>query len=345
MRIGIFRIVSALVLASAMSSLAALAGGGHNIDQTTGQTIAQTTDHDTKTELNASVRDAPAPSAECDTRALYGDGLLAPAFSPASTRALQQRLLAMANAPDCPDASLLAGVLYAQGDQHPAKLLARDLDQARALLLRALAGGRLDAMARLADVEIAARQFDQAMGWAQLNARYVQSALPNHTQGAASLILRVYANATDQSEAAAKRGVRAVVAEHQASIDQGFARHQALVDDAAVPAEIVDVQRPPYVQLRSIGEYQKYGATSMSYVLEIGADGRILRSWLLAAVPHAQFDSEVTTALAKMRFNPVPGAPRRYAEQPFDIGYQDLALDADAKSRISRAPGPDAGPR
>lgn len=64
------------------------------------------------------------------------------------------------------------GSAYRLGDRHPAKLLPKDLDKARAYLSNASALGMVDAMAGVAEVELMRHDPTSAMVWAQLYGHY-----------------------------------------------------------------------------------------------------------------------------------------------------------------------------
>lgn len=64
------------------------------------------------------------------------------------------------------------GAFYRLGEQHPARLLTKDLGQAKAFMSNAAVGGSIFAMAAMAELELEAKNYRAAMLWAQVYAYY-----------------------------------------------------------------------------------------------------------------------------------------------------------------------------
>ena len=70
------------------------------------------------------------------------------------------------------NARYVLGAFYRLGEQHPARLVTKDLEQARAFMSNAAVDGDILAMAAMAELELEARNYRAAMLWAQVYAYF-----------------------------------------------------------------------------------------------------------------------------------------------------------------------------
>lgn len=200
---------------------------------------------------------APAPAQEAskpqastgfDIAPLITDGLLDSATPIEHRRELAKRLIEAADREKTPVLLYYVGSLYRQGDSAGIAPFPQDLDLAREYLTRAALGGFINAMSKLAVVELDSGNQFEANLWAQLYAHY--SAIedpakpgdrrswrkPSGHESLASALLALTTDGFPESEVPRLiERANAMVARYDAPIHAELARHKAEVEQTRFP--------------------------------------------------------------------------------------------------------------
>ncbi|MEO6075979.1 MAG: hypothetical protein ABIP56_04160, partial [Dokdonella sp.] len=114
----------------------------------------------------------PATSSTFDFRQAIRDGLVDTSVPIEQRRALADKFIEGAERDQSPTLFYMLGTLYRQGDANGIAPFAKDIDRARDYLTRAALGGYLDAMNKLALLELDSGDQFRANLWAQLYVHY-----------------------------------------------------------------------------------------------------------------------------------------------------------------------------
>jgi hypothetical protein len=239
----------------------------------------------------------------------------------------------------------------------------RDDDQARHWLGKAARGGRLFAMAALAEMDLADGRPMDAMVWSQLMVLYARRYPPEGAtrapEYAADLIYRAYDALTSadakaprqrQSQALLRafkqatdaeilKNVNAFLATEGPAIDAAFreralAKEQPRVDDPNCPA-LYDPGRWPLEVVRNApGANVVYtrapaGMRRAGYGffhVTVAPDGSVSRVLLVDALPNAEYGAGLQPEVEKLRFNAIEAAPVRDALLPMSYSTGAVKL-------------------
>ncbi len=199
----------------------------------------------------------------------------------------------------------LAGTLLWQGAQVEGSPLQRNLGQARNLLANAAVHGDVLAMAKLAELELAAGQTEQAMVWAQMYARYqnpmaMQRARRGRSAAYGSDLIRRISQAGGGISKRIRTDVAAMVSRFDETIRRGIDEFSSRrrSGDTFLVRRPYGVDKVEYRNVNGMAEYLVAFDPS-------GAPGRI---WLLDSLPDAKTDSIVRGYLEQVRANSVDEA-------------------------------------
>lgn len=210
------------------------------------------------------------------------------------------------------------GSLYHMGQPSRSSAVQQDLVKARLYLGNAAMRGSILAMAKMAEIRFAERQYREAMNWAQIYGHY-EVLLPRgdrpHDGYVAELIRRIADKLGQSAMPEIMRDVDGFVAAHDADIRAGT--------DSQLTGEVLHPTHSGKAYLPPAGRFAPKAGFA-DYLLVFRADGSLANAWLLDAIP----DPEVGVLLRKyaeeMQVPPV-GAnaqrPLRYAWMP--VMYDD----------------------
>lgn len=244
----------------------------------------------------ASAQDAkqPAASPHFDVTPLITGGLLDSSTPIEHRRELAKQLIEAADREKSPVLLYYVGSLYRQGDWAGIAPFPQDLDRAREYLTRAALGGYINAMSKMAVVELDSGNQFEANLWAQLYSYY--SAIddpakpatihgyqrPTGRESLASALLELTTDGFPDSEVPRLiERANAMVARYDATIRAEMARHRTENENqrAGLP------KKPPGhakhitpLQLRNqLG--RKAASAQAEFFVEISPEGNLLRVW------------------------------------------------------------------
>ncbi|HEX7342130.1 MAG TPA: hypothetical protein VF269_07615 [Rhodanobacteraceae bacterium] len=208
----------------------------------------------------------------------------------------------------------LAGTMYWQGANIQGSPVKTDLAQARKLLAYAAVHGDVLAMAKLGELNLAAKQPQKAMIWAQLYAHYLDP-----TRHARGFHGRMYAYASDLMQRTMHAGgkvddsvrtdVGNMIAKYDSSIRAGI---DAFMEQRR--------SGKTHLVVHYMGHFngEKVNQNDVAdYMVAFNPDGSIKKVWTLASWPNTHFAATTRTWLDHARANPAPASSgTRYLEIP-----------------------------
>ncbi|MGB8634797.1 MAG: hypothetical protein WCD66_05120 [Rhodanobacteraceae bacterium] len=196
----------------------------------------------------------------------------------------------------------LAGTLLWQGSRVEGSPLKRNLGQARKLLANAAVHGEVIAMAKLAELELAAGRTEQAMVWAQMYARYqnpmaMQRARRGRSAAYGSDLIQRISKAGGTINKGIRTDVAAMVSRFDEPIRRGIDAFSSVRrgGDAFLVRGPAGTDKVEYRNINGMAEYLVAFDAS-------GAPGMI---WLLDSLPDAKTDTMVRHYLERARANSV----------------------------------------
>ena len=192
------------------------------------------------------------------------------------------------------------GSLYHMGRDASGSLVQRDVAKASLYLGNAATRGSVLAMAKMAEIKLASRQYREAMNWAQIYGHYVML-LPKADRPrdgyAAELVQRVIDRLGKSAMPEIMRDVDSFIAAHDADIRSGT--DSKLTGAVLHPAPKSKAYVAPHGRLAAHAGFA-------DYLLSFNPDGSLAKAWLLDAVPDAElglilqkYASELTVPPAK----------------------------------------------
>lgn len=210
------------------------------------------------------------------------------------------------------------GSLYHIGQHASGSLVQQDLVKASLYLGNAATRGSVLAMAKMAEIKLATRQYREAMNWAQIYGHYALL-LPKgdrpHDGYAAELVQRILDRLGKSAMPEVMRDVNSFIASHDADIRAGT--------DSNLTGEVLHPvpKAKPYIAPN--GRITPYAGFA-DYLLAFNADGSVADAWLLDAVPDADLGLTLRKYAREMRVSPAHagiGKTLRYAWMP--VIYDD----------------------
>jgi len=227
-------------------------------------------------------------------------------------------------------AQYVIGSLYRAGEHLPHGFVKDDPDEAARYLSTAAAHGYLNAMAKMAELELARGHALEAMIWAQLYGHYSGAAKPTKDDRnkagdyLADLLHRIYDRFDNARMGEVDRDLNAFVAEHDADVRAGMkANRRRYASSSAGPTKKLDLkfQPPPTDPLHGRRD------TLADYVVAFGPDGHAEQAWLLDAVPDMRTGIELKSVALRMQVDADASTTAlRYALLPVRLTYRNYSL-------------------
>ena len=265
------------------------------------------------------------PAAHFDLQRLAE--LLDPSSSDVVRNAARAEMLAAADAGNA-YAQYDAGVLYRQGDAHPAKVFPRDLPRARTLLLAAALQGQLSALAKLAEVEFDAGEYAEAMDWAQMYTHYLREGNEFEAWRAghiAAMLKRIDDKLGHPDAETVRQRVIVKLDRYGPTIEAAQSR---AVQSPASPTLL----HMPVSKRHQVGTHRKANVPETpgvaEFVIAVDTSGHVNKFWLLDATPSADLANQLNAVVRDLRFNDAPkgSAEMRYAVAPVAFNNQRFHL-------------------
>jgi hypothetical protein len=262
----------------------------------------------------------------------------ADAFNPDGDLDLRVASLAkMESAPDTLEAQWMYGLgaLYRLGRDHPAGLVDQDLAKARRFYEQASLDGHIEALASLAELELAAGQPMQAMLWAQVYVKAKRISGRGRGLGyPAYLLKRVSARLPPGSGAEQDRQLALFMRNQGEKFRARLARPKA--EDATPDCRTVEDDWPTSLANRAQVSLPK-GRSALAldaatsgfalFSLTVDPDGRIAEVRVIDSVPTGWMAVQMDTLVREMQFNPVdPSAPQRRVLMPLSLDRGEARL-------------------
>jgi hypothetical protein len=233
------------------------------------------------------------------------------------------------------------GSLYRAGEHLPHGFVKGDPDEAARYLSTAAAHGYINAMAKMAELELARGHAFEAMIWAQLYGHYsgaangsakgaTKAAKNDHGKASdyfADLLHRIYARFDDARMGEVDRDLNAFVGEHDADVRAGMkANRRRYASSATGPAKKLDLRfQPPPTDFA-----HARADTLADYVVAFAPDGHAEQAWLLDAVPDMRTGIELKSVALRTQVDADASATGpRYALLPVRLTYRNYSLRND----------------
>jgi hypothetical protein len=277
-------------------------------------------------------------------------GVLLDPEAPRENRLQQLAVLERAADGGSSTARYIAGLFYLAGDRHFIPIVAQDPTRAEALLSRAAIDGRIEAMAAMAEAEIAGGESDKAAVWAQLSGHYARTArlsLPPSVGDYASRSLGVslgYMKSYNRA-ALAIEYAGGMVEKYDASIQRGIARWPA-VDHAVCgagptealtmdPAQVEELHR---IRAANFKEKQRrtrshhivtgFPKDFMIALVQVDAAGVVRDRLIVHAFGSAEWHPRLLALADELRFNAIDSPDAmRWALVPLSLEDVPLASE------------------
>jgi hypothetical protein len=218
------------------------------------------------------------------------------------------------------------GSLYHMGQHAPGSLVQQDLVKASLYLSNAATRGSVLAMAKMAEIKLATRQYREAMNWAQIYGHYALL-LPKgdrpHDGYAAELVQRIIDKLGKSTMPEVMRDVDSFIAAHDADIRSGT--DSRLMGAVLHPAPKSKAYVAPHGRIAPHAGFA-------DYFLSFNPDGSVAKAWLLDAVPDAQLGLTLQKYTNEMTVQPTKAGEEktsRYAWMPviYDDGrYRAISM-------------------
>ncbi|WP_126673431.1 hypothetical protein [Dyella dinghuensis] len=224
---------------------------------------------------------------------------------------------------DDPEDLYRLGSLYHMGEHAPGSPVQEDPVKATLYLGNAALHGSTLAMAKMAELKLAAGQYREAMNWAQIYSHY--ALMSPASQGtatesyAAELVDRIKDKIDQSVMPAVMADVNSFVAQHDADIRLGMAREQA--------REHHTPKTPKHYYVGPLGSRASDSGIA-DYMLVFNADGTVATMLLIDAVPRPNIGTTMRSYAASMTLKPQDNQRPRYAWVPVLLGNHEYRMDS-----------------
>jgi hypothetical protein len=227
-------------------------------------------------------------------------------------------------------AQYFIGSLYHIGDGAPGNLLAKNTDEAARFLGAAATHGALDAMAKMAEIEIArgrTRGLD-AMVWTQAYLYYIKQsdryseAMREGAGYPADLLYRATAIYDASKDEEMKQDLASFIATHNDAILAGMRKHIERSGASKTQAAVSKIDYRAAVSALPA----HYADNLTEYVVAFDRNGSATDAWLLDSVPETQLGRDLRAVAMRMRVNTVDEPAVRYAILPLQFSTRKHAL-------------------
>jgi hypothetical protein len=261
--------------------------------------------------------DAPSPTASEVDLNPAADASWAQVLDQTLPLADRQRLLATLEAKvaqsNDPHALYMLGSLYHSGERAPGSPVQANPEKASLYFGNAAIRGSVLAMAKMAELKLAAGQYREAMNWAQIYAHYALMSTwdrPSRESYAAELVQRVMDHVSDSQMTAIMADVNSFVAAYDTSIKVGIAGEASL--NALHPTSVRHHFKP-------VLDERLPDSGIADFIVAFKPDGSVANVQLLDAVPRAEVAGALREYAEKMTVDPAAsggGHALRYAWVP-----------------------------
>lgn len=218
----------------------------------------------------------------------------------------------------------LVGSLYRVGHQLPGSPVANDSAKASLYLSNAAVHGNINAMAKMAEINLAAKDNLQAMTWAQIYAHYSSPQLSRKLHPApgylAELLDRISRNYKQEQDAEVLKDVNRFLAAYDADVQAGLHHSYAYVSDRSMKqTSSSNVFYPVTSKLTASFDIPLTKAGIADYVIGFKSDGTVGDVWLLDMIPDVSLDKALNGETHAITVTPAASptdATMRYAIQP-----------------------------
>lgn len=264
---------------------------------------------------------------DCDanqppTGELIGCGLLDPGTSDTERKRLADLLLCSALAGNA-NSQDVAGSLYRWGPRHPGHVFPEDHQRARDLLTAAAGQGRVSAMLKLVELELADGNAHEAMVWAQVEGVFYRRLAPDGKTGDRpsgagyyTMLLKRVSDAlgpVDEGKLQNEVDARVTALDRQIVAQPRREHRGPPLGPATLPAQARVLTHSP--QDAAQGAYAQY-------FVEVGPDGRVTRSWMIDAYPEPGSGLRIGRLMQQVHWAALPAgdAEMRYVLFPMSMG-------------------------
>lgn len=247
-------------------------------------------------------------------------------FDQSKPLADRQRMLAdleqSPNLKDDPEDLYRLGSLYHMGEHAPGSPVQEDSVKATLYLGNAALHGSALAMAKMAELKLAAGQYREAMNWAQIYSHYALLSPKNQGTAtenyAAELVDRIKDKAEQSAMPSIMADVNGFVALHDADIRLGMATEQA--------REHHTPSTPRHYYIGPLGRRAEDSGIA-DYMLIFNADGTVANTLLIDAVPRPNVGTTMRAYAASMTLKPQNNQRPRYAWVPVLMGNHEYRME------------------
>jgi hypothetical protein len=233
-------------------------------------------------------------------------------------------------------AQFIVGTLYRIGKLLPVNLVDTNIDEAKKYLSSAAGHGYVNAMATMAEIELAAHHSMEAMLWAQLYGHYKLERLDEKARPAsqgdayfADLLHRAEDAFDKKDKDQMQQYFGGFIAAHDADIRAGIDEQFTRYSDGKTHSKVSN--------LHYDGEMLRMGRQKMDvlaeYVVGFGPDGTATRAWQLDALPDYIAGKELRRVAMRMKVNASDDPDTRYAIVPLAYTFGQFRTVPGEKSR------------
>lgn len=240
----------------------------------------------------------------------------------------QHALAAIEQSPDTldPQTLYMLGSIYHMGKHAPGSPVQEDAQKAMLYLSNAAIRGSVLAMAKMAEIKLAAGQYREAMNWAQIYGHYASIAQKKsdvQDSYTAELLYRAKQGLNDSDIDAIMKDVRSFVFAYDSTIRAGIAS-----DDRVL--HLKPRSRGHYFQ-PAINHERQVNSGMADYVLTFAADGSVSKAQLLDAEPLPDTGTNLLHAAQQMTVDSASDNAPRYAWVPMLLSDMRYHLNKDAR--------------
>jgi TPR repeat protein len=213
----------------------------------------------------------------------------------------------------------VVGSLYRVGSLLPGNIVERDIVYARQYLSTAAAHGYINAMAKMAELELAEGRSLEAMIWAQLFGHYItEKDLEKPKTGYfPDLLHRIYAKFDEKQTTNMEGFVNGFIAAHDADIQAGIAAGAARYESSTTKRQLTYMTHESQTAKISGRKNDDWA----EYLIAFAPDGSAEKAWMLDAVPDVSLGKELRAVAMRVKVNASTDEPLRYAVVPLAYTY------------------------
>ena len=239
-------------------------------------------------------------------------------LDPHTPLADRQRMLAaveQSSQLDDPQTLYILGSIYHMGKHAPGSPVDEDADKASAYLSNAAIRGSVLAMAKMAEIKLAAGQYREAMNWAQIYAHYAPIAEKrNDVQDSyiAELLYRIKQGLDKSAMDGIMKDVRSFVIAYDSSIQAGMAGGNLVFK--------LDPHSRTRYFLPAINHERHVDSGMADFLLTFGPDGTVTQAQLMDAEPRLDIGMNLLQSAQQMTLDKSSNNAPRYAWVPVTLG-------------------------